>query len=84
MCTSSTAGDITITSSEGWDLGADFEPFIGNYKGGHGGVRRTNLIVPFILYFPNKKAEKPAVMRSDEVGQMTIKWLLDTDNTSHE
>ena len=43
------SGDVVITSAEGFDFGLDYELLIGSYRGGHGGLRRTQMAVPFVL-----------------------------------
>ena len=42
-------GDLVVTASPGYDFGKDFELLAGNYRGGHGGIRRDQSLVPFIL-----------------------------------
>jgi hypothetical protein len=45
-------GNVAITSAEGYDLGLDYELVVGNYRGGHGGLRRDQLVVPYVLSGP--------------------------------
>eukprot|EP00727_Mastigamoeba_balamuthi_P010996 m51a1_g6519 hypothetical protein (633) ;mRNA; r:275513-278219 len=47
-----TCGDVVLLSREGSDFGGDFELFTGNYRGGHGGLRSDNMLVPAVLYGP--------------------------------
>jgi predicted AlkP superfamily pyrophosphatase or phosphodiesterase len=42
-------GDLVVTAAEGFDFGLDYELLIGSYRGGHGGLRRSQLVVPFVL-----------------------------------
>ena len=43
------AGDLVVTSAPGYDLGAGYEAVVGNYRGGHGGLRAEQLRVPYVL-----------------------------------
>ena len=69
-------GDILICSKKGYDLAADYELFVGNYKGGHGGLHKDLLKVPYILYLPNKASKKLEFARSEEVGRMIMEYLF--------
>jgi arylsulfatase A-like enzyme len=42
-------GDLVVTSAPGWDFGQDYELFVGNYRGGHGGLRADQLEVPYVI-----------------------------------
>jgi arylsulfatase A-like enzyme len=46
------AGDLIVTSAEGFDLAKDYELFVGNYRGGHGGMRAAQMLVPYVLAGP--------------------------------
>ncbi len=70
-------GDLLLLSSKGFDFGKDYESVVGNYKGGHGGLRKSMLIVPYILYFPNKPKASYESLRSEETGRLILDWLLD-------
>jgi hypothetical protein len=48
--------DMIVTSADGYDQGLDFEFIVGNYRGGHGGIDHTQMIVPFILHGPGIRA----------------------------
>ena len=50
MFESPSTGDIVITAIPGFDFGKDYELFVGNYKGGHGGLHRSQVLSPFILF----------------------------------
>jgi hypothetical protein len=50
------SGDVVITSAEGFDFGLDYELLIGSYRGGHGGLRRTQMVVPFVLCGPGLRS----------------------------
>jgi hypothetical protein len=52
VMTSSAAPDLAVTSARGYDLARDYELFVGNYRGGHGGLRASQLRVPYILAGP--------------------------------
>ena len=42
-------GDVIITSRAGYDFAPDYEMFVGNYRGGHGGIRADQIRVPYVL-----------------------------------
>ncbi len=69
-------GDLLICSKKGYDLAADYELFVGNYKGGHGGLHKDLLKVPYILYLPNQASKQLEFLRSEEVGGMIMKYLF--------
>jgi hypothetical protein len=63
------AGEIVVTAQEGYDLASDYELVVGNYKGGHGGLRRDQLVVPFVLAGAGiKKGAKIEVATSEDLG----------------
>lgn len=70
------AGDLVVTSAPGYDLGADYEPIVDNYRGGHGGLRADQLRVPFVLSGKGVAAgvRLPAA-RAEDVG-VTLLALL--------
>ncbi|MBC7885101.1 MAG: alkaline phosphatase family protein [Saprospiraceae bacterium] len=68
-------GDIVMTSRKGVDLANDYEIFVGNYKGGHGGLRKEIITVPYILYRPGHVPGKMNAMNSAEVGRMIKEFL---------
>ncbi len=63
-------GDIVITSRKGVDLAKDYEVFVENYKGGHGGLRKELITVPFILTLPGNASKKWHALRNEDVGIM--------------
>lgn len=63
-------GDIVITSRKGVDLAKDYEVFVENYKGGHGGLRKELITVPFILTIPGNASKKRHALRNEDVGIM--------------
>lgn len=69
-------GDLLICSKKGYDLAADYELFVGNYKGGHGGLHKDLLKVPYILYLPNQAPKQLNYARSEEVGGMIMEYLF--------
>ena len=77
LMSKSEVGDIIICSEKGYDLAADYELFVGNYKGGHGGLHKDLLNVPYILYFPNKVANKVKFARSETVGKLIKEYLFE-------
>ena len=38
--------DVVVTALRGYDFGRNFEFLIGNFQGGHGGVRADQLLLP--------------------------------------
>jgi predicted AlkP superfamily pyrophosphatase or phosphodiesterase len=68
-------GDLLVTSKKGYDLAADYELFVGNYKGGHGGLRGELLDVPYILYKPNSATHRVPYMRAEDAGKAIIDYL---------
>lgn len=75
-----TAGDIVATSAPGYDFGLDYELFMGNYKGCHGGLRRDAMNIPVVLagkgVAPQAAPHAPVAM--EDVGA-TIKHLLEPE-----
>jgi len=69
-------GDVLICSKKGYDLAADYELFVGNYKGGHGGLHKDLLQVPYILHLPNQAPKMVDFARSEEVGAMIMAYLF--------
>ena len=68
-------GNILLTSARGYDFGKNYEQVVKNYKGGHGGLRATMMVTPFIIY---GKGIVPSVIktaRSEDIGATVLKWL---------
>jgi arylsulfatase A-like enzyme len=71
------AGDLVVTSAPGYDLGADYEPVVDNYRGGHGGLRADQLRVPFVLSGRGvARGVRVPAARAEDVGA-TLLSLLD-------
>ena len=70
------AGDIVICSQKGYDLAKNYEIFVGNYKGGHGGLRKELIQVPYIVFIPGKPASYKKSATSEQVGEMIGKTLF--------
>ena len=68
-------GDIVMTSRKGVDLANDYEIFVGNYKGGHGGLRKEIITVPYIVQFPDRKQMKHLALRNEDIGMMIKEHL---------
>ena len=68
-------GDLVMTSQSGFDLAKDYEAFVGNYRGGHGGFRRDQLIVPYLLYAPTISAKEIPYQRAEEFGRAIFEYL---------
>lgn len=69
--------DLVMTSLPGYDLASDYEIFVSNYKGGHGGIRSELLRVPYILYIPNEKGRKINSLLAEEAGEIIMDYLKD-------
>ena len=67
--------DIVMTTRKGYDLARDYEIFVDNYKGGHGGIHASLLNVPYILFVPSESPRKVAVARSEDVGATILDYL---------
>ena len=50
MFESHSTGDVVLTALPTFDFGRDYELFVGNYRGGHGGLHRDQVISPYILF----------------------------------
>lgn len=68
-------GDILVCSQAGYDLAADYEIFVGNYRGGHGGLHTELIKVPYVIYFPGKGASNINVARSEDIGARVLEYL---------
>lgn len=70
------AGDLVLTSARGWDLAPDFELFVGEYRGGHGGLRADQLLAPYIVAGPGVPARRIEIATAEDLGA-TLHQLLD-------
>ena len=68
-------GDVLICTLENYDLAKDYEMLIGNYRGGHGGIRAEMLNVPYVLYAPGQHSQNLAFARSEDVGATILDYL---------
>ncbi|TNE60085.1 MAG: phosphodiesterase [Bacteroidetes bacterium] len=71
------AGDLLVTAEKGYDLAPDYEMFVQNYKGGHGGLRGELSDVPYILYIPGTEARVLPYARAEDVGRIILNHLED-------
>lgn len=62
------AGDLVVTSALDYDLAPDFELFVGEYKGGHGGLRRQQILAPFIVAGPGVRHQTVDVATAEDIG----------------
>jgi hypothetical protein len=74
------AGDILITASPTYDFGSDYEPFVGNYRGGHGGIRGKQLRVPYVISGPGICKDKQVPVATAEGLGATLNQLLGMTN----
>ena len=72
-------GDILICSKKGYDLAKDYELFVGNYKGGHGGLHRDLLNVPYVLFLPTQSPHKVEYARAEDIGKMIKNYLFSSN-----
>ena len=77
-------GDLVVTAREGWDFGAGYELVVGNYHGGHGGLRADQLRVPYVLAGPGVAHTRLPTARAEDVGAtlMTLLGLAPEAGTS--
>ena len=69
-------GDLVVLAPLGWDLASDYEMFVGNYRGGHGGLRADQLRVPYILAGPGLEAGSIiTTARAEDVGATLFELL---------
>ncbi len=73
-------GDLLITSQKGYDVAAEYEILVKNYKGGHGGLRGELLDVPYILYDPQAQPQVLPFLRAEDVGKMIKSFLKDNED----
>jgi predicted AlkP superfamily pyrophosphatase or phosphodiesterase len=71
-------GDLILCSSIGYDLANDFEFIVGNYLGGHGGIRKDMLSVPYIISGPDIGKEVVPYALAEDIGA-TIFNLLEIE-----
>lgn len=76
LCITEKSGDLFITSLKDYDLAADYEVIVDNYKGGHGGIRKEIISVPYILFFPNRGSNVVDAIRSEDVGKLILDYLF--------
>jgi hypothetical protein len=69
LLTSPGCGDVVVTAKAGYDLAEQFEWLVGNYQGGHGGIRADQLRVPYVLAGPGLRSGVVVpVARAEDVG----------------
>jgi hypothetical protein len=74
LMTAPGVGDLVITAAPGYDLAADYELVVGNYRGGHGGLRADQLRVPYILAGPGvPSGQRVATARAEDVGATLLR-----------
>ncbi len=74
LMTAPDVGDLVVTAADGYDLAADYEMMVGNYRGGHGGLRADQLRVPYILAGPGLPAgQHLATARAEDVGATLVR-----------
>jgi hypothetical protein len=66
LCIQEKSGDLFLTSKKDYDLAANYEVIVNNYKGGHGGIRKEIIAVPYILYLPGYGSKVRYAMRSED------------------
>jgi hypothetical protein len=68
-------GDLVVTSRAGFDFGENYELVVGNYHGGHGGLRADQTRVPYVLAGPGVARARLAVARAEDVGATLLTLL---------
>lgn len=69
------AGDLVVTGAPTYDLAPGYEMFVGTYRGGHGGLRRAQIVVPLILAGPGVKHTQVDAMPVEHFGDGMIRLL---------
>lgn len=70
------AGDLVVTALKGFDLAADYELVVGNYRGGHGGLRADQLRVPYVIAGPGiARGRRVTAARAEDVGATLLEQL---------
>lgn len=62
------AGDLVLTSALDYDLAPDFELFVGEYSGGHGGLRKHQILAPYIVAGPGVDHQLVDIATAEDVG----------------
>jgi hypothetical protein len=69
-------GDLVVTAAVGFDFGADYELFVHDYRGGHGGLRDDQLRVPYVLSGPGvARGVRIESARAEDVGRTFFELL---------
>ncbi|NNF33667.1 MAG: hypothetical protein HKN68_06145, partial [Saprospiraceae bacterium] len=69
------APDIVLTTKKGYDIARNYEIFVENYKGGHGGIHRDLLSVPYIMRVPGSQNREIHVARAEDIGASIFDYL---------
>lgn len=70
------APDLIVTSKKGWDLANDYELFVSDYQGGHGGLRSDQISVPYVLAGPGIGGPRRIeTARAEDVGATVLEAL---------
>jgi hypothetical protein len=76
VMTAEAAGDLAVTALPDHDFGLDYEAVVGNYRGGHGGLRADQLRVPYVLAGPGVRAgARIDAARAEDVGATLLAVL---------
>lgn len=79
LLTAPAAPDLVVTAADAWDLGKDYEVLVGNYRGGHGGLRDVEMRTWYVLAGPGvRKGARLNTARTEDVGA-TLFPLLGID-----
>ncbi|MEM9694785.1 MAG: phosphodiesterase, partial [Myxococcota bacterium] len=69
-------GDMVLLAAPLYDFGRDYEAVVGNYRGGHGGLRADQMRVPYILTGPGTaRGMEVATARAEDVGRTLLELL---------
>jgi len=69
------APDIVLTTKAGYDIARNYEIFVENYKGGHGGIHKDLLSVPYIMKIPEIQGKMIHVARAEDIGATIFDYL---------
>ncbi len=69
-------GDLVVTAAPGWDFGDDYELFVHDYRGGHGGLRDDQMRVPYVLSGPGlRQGVRLRTARAEDIGRTLFELL---------
>lgn len=77
------APDMTVTALKGYDFGKDWEYYLHNFAGGHGGIHKDHITVPAIFSGANVKSNVDVdVATVEDVGASLHQVLLGSEQST--